>query len=81
MENNNITPQLNLDPQRLRISHSFNCPSRDTSENIVIKRHTYIKDAKLVFCADCGNPLCTLSDNNSFIGFIWFYLIVSNRFI
>lgn len=67
MENNNITPQLNLDPQRLRISHSFNCPSRETSEHIVVKRHVHIKDALLIFCTDCGNPLVTISENNRII--------------
>lgn len=60
MENNEVKPQLNLDPQQLKLSHSFNCPSRETSEHIVLKRHVHVREAKLVFCTDCGNILTTI---------------------
>lgn len=64
MDNDKITPHLNLNIEHLKQSHAFNCPSRDTSDNIVIKKHVNIRDAILIFCADCGNPLDTISCNN-----------------
>lgn len=70
MENNKMQPGLNLDMHLLSMAHSFNCTSRDTSDHIVIKRHLHISDAYILFCVDCGNPLCLLDSNNSFISFI-----------
>ena len=67
MENNKTPPQLNIDPQHLKLLHAFSCPSRETSENIIIRKHAYIKDARLLFCMDCGNPLATVDENNRII--------------